>query len=73
MSKMEKVKSRHGGFNHSWLSQREIGSKPRLGFKDKFMKSLYSNIMPCSTWDYNDSVEHSVPGGIFNLEYSPDG
>uniref|UniRef100_A0A1B6LSV5 Uncharacterized protein n=1 Tax=Graphocephala atropunctata TaxID=36148 RepID=A0A1B6LSV5_9HEMI len=70
---MNKVKARSGIFNYKWLRQREIGCKPSIGIQDGFMKSLYSNIMPCSTWDYNDSLQHSMPGGVFNLEFSPDG
>uniref|UniRef100_A0A1B6J6L9 Uncharacterized protein n=1 Tax=Homalodisca liturata TaxID=320908 RepID=A0A1B6J6L9_9HEMI len=70
---MNKVKARSGVFNYKWLRQREIGCKPSIGSQDCFMKSLYSNIMPCSTWDYNDSLQHSMPGGVFNLEFSPDG
>lgn len=71
---MDKVKPRFGDFNnYTWLSQREIGRKPSIGIQDGFMKGLYSKIMPSSTWDYNSSIQHSMPGGIFNLEFSPDG
>lgn len=70
---MDKVNQRPGLFNHNWLRQREIGCKPSIGLQDSCMKSLYSKIVPSWTWDYTESHQNSMPGGIFNLEFSPDG
>ncbi|XP_039275524.1 DDB1- and CUL4-associated factor 10 homolog [Nilaparvata lugens] len=60
-------------FDKKWIRNRELGFKPKVGTQDKFMNCLYSSVMPCSTWDHNSSVKSAVPGGIFNLEFSPDG
>ncbi|XP_075223965.1 DDB1- and CUL4-associated factor 10 homolog isoform X2 [Lycorma delicatula] len=70
---MDKVKYNSGVFNNTWLRQREIGLKPKLGSQDRFMKGLYTTILPCTSWDHSESIRSGVPGGIFNLEFSPDG
>ncbi|XP_015517052.1 DDB1- and CUL4-associated factor 10 homolog [Neodiprion pinetum] len=59
--------------NSSWLRQREIGFKFPLGHNDRFYKTLYSSIQPCTSWDHRENVSSAMHGGVFNLEYSPDG
>lgn len=68
---MPKVKARI--INSSWLRQREIGQRFPLGYADRFSKRLYSSILPCTSWDHGESLRHAVHGGVFNLEFSPDG
>lgn len=70
---MDKVKYNTGTFSNTWLRQREIGLKPKLGSQDRFMKGLYTSIVPCTSWDHSDSLRSGFPGGIFNLEFSSDG
>lgn len=62
-------KSRYSSF----IRNREIGLKPRLGSNDRFMKGLYNAFAPCTSWDHNAGLKNAAPGGIFNLEFSPDG
>ncbi|XP_012261961.2 DDB1- and CUL4-associated factor 10 [Athalia rosae] len=59
--------------NSSWLRQREIGFKFPLGHNDRFYKTLYSAIQPCTSWDHGENLASAMHGGVFNLEYSPDG
>lgn len=70
---INKVNHRKGMFTNSWLRQREIGQRPAIGSSDKFMKGLYTSILPCTSWDHKDSLHCALPGGVFNLEFSPDG
>uniref|UniRef100_A0A224XL80 Putative wd40 domain protein n=1 Tax=Panstrongylus lignarius TaxID=156445 RepID=A0A224XL80_9HEMI len=71
---MEKVKPRCSiGFSCAYLRNRELGMKPKLGSTDRFMKGLYTSFLPCTYWDHNESLQNAAPGGIFNLEFSPDG
>ncbi|RZF41801.1 hypothetical protein LSTR_LSTR005263 [Laodelphax striatellus] len=60
-------------FDKKWLRNRELGFTPKIGTQDNLMHCLYSSVIPCNTWDHNKSVQSAVPGGIFNLEFSPDG
>ncbi|XP_069695745.1 DDB1- and CUL4-associated factor 10 homolog [Periplaneta americana] len=68
---MPKVKTRI--MNNSWLRQREIGQRFPLGYADRFSKRLYSSILPCTSWDHGENLRHAMHGGVFNLEFSPDG
>lgn len=69
---MPKIKSRHpnGGM---WLRQREMGINLPLGHSDRFYKTLYSSIQPVTSWDHGENLCNAMHGGVFNLEYSPDG
>ncbi|XP_029163822.1 DDB1- and CUL4-associated factor 10 [Nylanderia fulva] len=59
--------------NSLWLRQRELGVKFPLGHSDNFHKTLYSSIQPITSWDHGDNLTAARHGGVFNLEYSPDG
>ena len=69
---MPKVKTRITN-NSSWLQQREIGQRNPLGHADRFSKRLYSSLNPCTSWDHGENLRHAMHGGVFNLEFSPDG
>lgn len=56
----------------NWLRMREIGQRNTLGYGNKFSKFLYSSMLPQSSWQ-GESVRGSHHGGVFNLEFSPDG
>jgi len=56
-----------------WLRQRELGVKFPLGHDDYFHKTLYSSIQPITSWDHGDNLTAARHGGVFNLEFSPDG
>lgn len=66
---MPKIKTKQA--NSLWLRQRELGIKFPLGHADRFHKTLYSSVQPVTSWDHTLSV--AAHGGVFNLEYSPDG
>ena len=66
---MPKIRTRQP--NTFWLRQRELGIKFPLGHADLFHKSLYSAIQPVTSWDH--ALSPATHGGVFNLEYSPDG
>lgn len=58
------------------IRRRETGLKAILGYESGLKKSLYSSMMPCTSWDPEESdpkIGCIGPGGIFNLEFSPDG
>lgn len=59
------------------VRQRELGLKCSLGHLDKLHRKIYSSLYPFGYWDYASSAEfktgNSASGGVFNLEYSPDG
>ncbi|XP_032783070.2 DDB1- and CUL4-associated factor 10 [Daphnia magna] len=70
------------GSNHTvskYVLQRELGNKFPLGFQDKFRKRIYisfSNDPKHGFWDQSTSGKSGNSGqhgGVFNLEYSPDG
>ena len=44
-----------------------------LGHNDDFHKTLYSSIQPITSWDHGENLTAARHGGVFNLEYSPDG
>ncbi|XP_034937257.1 DDB1- and CUL4-associated factor 10 [Chelonus insularis] len=56
-----------------WLRQRETGLNYSLGHVDRFYKTLYSSIQPVTSWDHGKNLRNAMHGGVFNLEYSPDG
>ncbi|XP_032665782.1 DDB1- and CUL4-associated factor 10 [Odontomachus brunneus] len=69
---MPKIKIRQTP-NPRWLRQRELGVKFPLGHSDQFHKTLYSSMQPVTSWDHGDNLTTARHGGVFNLEYSPDG
>lgn len=68
---MPRIKTRD--YHISWLRQRELGHRRPLGDTDRFSKELYSSIMPCTCWDHSEHLRNALHGGVFNLEFSPDG
>uniref|UniRef100_A0A0K8TEF6 Uncharacterized protein n=1 Tax=Lygus hesperus TaxID=30085 RepID=A0A0K8TEF6_LYGHE len=66
-------RSSNSNFAYSFLRERELGNRPKLGSNDRFMNGLYQSFVPCTYWDHNESLQNAAPGGIFNLEFSPDG
>ncbi|XP_014284722.1 DDB1- and CUL4-associated factor 10 homolog [Halyomorpha halys] len=60
-------------FATKFIRDREVGLRPRIGSNDQFMRGLYNAFAPCTSWDHNESLQNAAPGGIFNLEFSPDG
>lgn len=54
----------------SWLNKREHGSvNKHIGDEDIIYKSIYTSIDPYHSW-VDALSEH---GGVYNLEFSPDG
>lgn len=59
-----------------YVQQRELGLDFPLGFQDKLHHKIYSSLRTYESWDHTKSCNKSgnlVHGGVFNLEYSPDG
>lgn len=78
-SKMPKVKTGriHGSYFPDYeLRRRETGLGKTLGWDSGIRRSLYSSMIPSTFWD---PIEHDPKtgftghGGVFNLEFSPDG
>ncbi|XP_043479548.1 DDB1- and CUL4-associated factor 10 [Leptopilina heterotoma] len=69
---MPKIKTKLH-LNSMWLRQRELGISQPLGHNDRFHKTLYSSVQPVTSWDHNENLVSAIHGGVFNLEYSPDG
>lgn len=59
-------------WNH-WQKKRELGLKNQIGSTDRIHEKLYSSLLPRFSWDPGDSLKHTYHGGVFNLEFSPDG
>ena len=60
-------------FNNSFVRQRELGLPFPMGHDDRFYKTLYTSMQPITSWDHSEKVTSAIHGGVFNLEYSPDG
>ncbi|XP_059611524.1 DDB1- and CUL4-associated factor 10 homolog [Phlebotomus argentipes] len=56
----------------SWLEGRSRGFRSRIGDTDRICRSLYSTIEPTDVWT-NQNVNNHLWGGVYNLEFSPDG
>lgn len=56
----------------SLYNRRERGLKHNLGYEDQIHKSIYTHLEPYSCWNSNSSTGSEF-GGVYNLEYSPDG
>lgn len=73
----EKSRIRLGSFNigmgiFSLYNKRERGLKHTAGYENQIHKSIYSHLESYSYWNSN-SENGSEYGGVYNLEYSPDG
>ncbi|GLH15620.1 DDB1- and CUL4-associated factor 10 homolog [Gryllus bimaculatus] len=55
------------------LRQRELRQRVPLGNSDVYYKSLYSSILPCQGAGDGDSRSRNEHGGLFSLEFCPDG
>ncbi|XP_057329791.1 DDB1- and CUL4-associated factor 10 [Microplitis mediator] len=71
MPKIKKLDS--PGSSLWWLRQREVGLNSPVGYGDRFYKTLYSSIQPVTSWDHGNNLNNAIHGGVFNLEFSPDG
>lgn len=56
---------------YKWLQRREHGFRPCAEDEDFVHKTIYKSFQPYMVWNGSDSSKHS--GGIFNLEFSPEG
>lgn len=64
--------ARYSAFNPYRFIQRETGFGTPLGAGDALARSLYCGMKPIASWDYEQA--NSLPtGGVFNLEFSPEG
>lgn len=73
---MSKLKSKYwkSFFTESDLRRREVGFKCSLGWEDALKSSIYSSLKPFDSFSpIVDSKVNVFQGGIFNLEFSPDG
>ncbi|CAG0888513.1 unnamed protein product, partial [Darwinula stevensoni] len=54
---------------------RQLGFNFPLGFRDRLASNFYSSLLRVGSWNHLDEVKFAQgpPGGIFNLEFSPDG
>lgn len=73
ISKISPLSNKGTNYHHTWLRNREVGNKSIPGTNDKVLREMYSIIRPISHWNSFMSSKVAVPGGIFNLEFSPDG
>lgn len=60
-------------YHHLWLRDREMGRRSSIGATNKINREMYSTVRPISQWESTMSSKVAMPGGIFNLEFSPDG
>lgn len=71
--KVSALKGADRTWHLNWLRMRETGQKLPLGYGNKFSKFLYSSMLPYSYWEQRESMRGVHHGGVFNLEFSPDG
>lgn len=57
----------------SWLQRRERGLRSLMGEREFTHKSLYMSIEPYSSWNTSCAEGPTEYGGVYNLEFSPDG
>jgi len=57
---------------YSWLCKRSIGLKYKFGDYDSICNSIYTSL-EARNRSNNNSHEEMIYGGVFNLEFSPDG
>lgn len=56
----------------SLFNKRERGLKHNIGYESQIHKSIYTHLESYSCW--NSNLDNgSEYGGVYNLEYSPDG
>ncbi|XP_026743341.1 DDB1- and CUL4-associated factor 10 isoform X2 [Trichoplusia ni] len=64
--------AKYSAFNPYRMREREMGYNCSIGSSDALAKSLYCGMKPIATWD-SDREKAPPTGGIFNLEFSPEG
>ncbi|XP_050536014.1 DDB1- and CUL4-associated factor 10 [Daktulosphaira vitifoliae] len=65
---------RSTNFRDTYLRNREYGFRPKYGDQSRLHCEMYTSMYPIAKWEYDVvSTDISNPGGIFNLEFSPDG
>ena len=52
---------------------RALGLRTPLGWGDVEATDKYRLILPCTSWDGDSLKTHRNHGGVYNLEFSPDG
>lgn len=53
---------------------REMGNKQRIGDQDRLYSSIYNSINPVRFWkQQEDNTQGPQLGGVYSLEFSPDG
>lgn len=64
--------AKYSAFNPYRMREREMGYNTSIGSGDALAKSLYCGMKAIGVWD---SARDKTPptGGIFNLEFSPEG
>ena len=64
--------AKYSAFNPYRIRQRELGYQCSIGEGDALAKSLYCGMKPIASWD-SDRDKIPPTGGVFNLEFSPEG
>ncbi|XP_004923355.1 DDB1- and CUL4-associated factor 10 isoform X2 [Bombyx mandarina] len=64
--------SRNSAFSPHRLRDWEMGFQKPIGADDAMAKSLYCGMKPIASWE-SDNTRTPPTGGVFNLEFSPDG
>lgn len=72
---LQSVKRRRStNFRDTYLRNREYGFRPKYGDQSRLHCEMYTSIYPIAKWEYDVANSNITnPGGIFNLEFSPDG
>lgn len=65
------VVARYSAFNPYRLRCRDLGFQLPNGSRDAMARSLYGNMKPIFSWTCDGTA--GPTGGIFNLEFSPEG
>lgn len=64
--------AKYSAYSPYRLIQRECGFSNPVGASDAMARSLYCGMKPIASWDCEQA--NSLPtGGVFNLEFSPEG
>lgn len=67
-------RQRTANFRDTYLRNREYGHRPKYGDQSRLYREMYTSTVPIAKWEYDDAISDvPIPGGIFNLEFSPDG